>query len=129
MDLLDCVAFILIEDNKFLAEKRKLTKEVDPGAIALPGGHMKNGENREDTLQREAREELSIIPNEVRYVCSLLHTPHVLHAIHYFVVESWTGEIENNEAESLQWIPLDDLEKLDLEIDRVAIREYLRVYK
>ena len=38
MTPLDCVAFILIKGDQVLAEKRKLTKQIDPGAIALPGG-------------------------------------------------------------------------------------------
>ena len=128
MDLLDCVAFILIEDNEFLAEKRKLTKKADPGANALPGGHMKSGESCEETLHREAREELSIVPSKTKYVCSLLHRSQALHKIHYFAVESWVGEIENNEAESLLWIPLGESERLNIDVDRVAIREYVRVY-
>ena len=128
MNLLDCVAFILIEGNRFLAEKRKLAKKVDPGAIALSGGHMKSGESCKETLHREAREELGIVPSKIKYICSLLYRSPVLHKLHYFAVESWTGEIENNEAESLLWIPLGEPERLDIDIDRVAIREYLRVY-
>jgi 8-oxo-dGTP pyrophosphatase MutT (NUDIX family) len=128
MDLLDCVAFILIEGNRFLAEKRKLTKKADPGAIAIPGGHMKRGESCEQALHRETREELGLVPSQTRYVCSLLHRSPALHKIHYFVVESWAGEIENNEAESLLWIPLGESERLDIDVDRVAISEYVRVY-
>ncbi len=36
--LLDCVAFMLIKNHQVLAEKRKPTKKVVPGALALPGG-------------------------------------------------------------------------------------------
>ncbi len=129
MDLPDCVAFILIQGNRVLAEKRKLTKKVDPGAIAFPGGHMKRGESCEETLYREMKEELNLVPGKSRYVCSLLHRSQTLHTIHYFAVESWTGEIENNEAESLLWIPLDEPERLDVDIDRVAMGEYSRVYR
>ncbi|MCP4605546.1 MAG: NUDIX domain-containing protein [Proteobacteria bacterium] len=125
----DCVAFILIKDNRVLAEKRKLTKKADPGAVAFPGGHMKRGESCEETLYREIKEELNLVPGKIKYVCSLLHRSQTLHKIHYFAVESWTGEIENNEAESLLWISLDESERLDIDVDRVAIREYSRVYR
>ena len=36
---LDCVAFIVVESQRVLAEKRAPTKRVVPGAVALPGGH------------------------------------------------------------------------------------------
>ena len=50
---LECVAFMLFKDNHVLAEKRKLTKPLVPGAVALPGGHMEDDEHPEDALSRE----------------------------------------------------------------------------
>jgi 8-oxo-dGTP pyrophosphatase MutT (NUDIX family) len=94
MALLDCVAFILIRGDQVLAEKRKLTKAVDPGAIALPGGHVENGESLEEALYRESHEELSIVPCRTKYVCTLLHRAEEFQRIHYFVVEAWEGNIE-----------------------------------
>jgi 8-oxo-dGTP diphosphatase len=128
MDLPDCVVFMLIDGDRVLAEKRKLTKEPDPGAIALPGGHMKRGESCEEALYRESGEELGITPSNIKYVCSLLRGSQHLHRLHYYAVELWEGEIECIEAECLLWIPLDELERLDIEVDRVAVGEYLRVY-
>jgi hypothetical protein len=37
--LRECAAFILVKNRHVLAEKRKLTKRLAPGAVALPGGH------------------------------------------------------------------------------------------
>ena len=129
MKQLDCVAFILIENNQFLVEKRKLSKEVDPGARTIPGGHIEDGESQEEALYREIYEELGIVPQNIKYVCSLLHKTKELHKIHYFLIESWEGKILNNEAESLQWLPLEEFNILDVDVDRVAFSEYLRVYK
>ena len=129
MALLECVAFVLLKDNKVLAEKRKLTKQVMPGAIALPGGHIEEGESPEDALCREIREELDVVPSDITYVCTLLYHSQAFHKIHYFAVQSWTGDIVNNEAEALLWIPFDALGTLDLDIDRIAISEYRRVYQ
>ena len=126
--LIDCIAFMLIENNKILAEKRTLTTLLDPGAIAIPGGHVDPGETWEEALYREAREELAVTLNSPRYVCSLLERLSDLYRIHYYVVESWSGQIECHEAEALLWIPLNELERFDLEVDKVAVNEYLRIY-
>jgi len=128
MELLECVAFMLIKGNVVLAEQRKLDKFVDPGAIALPGGHIEKEETPQQALRREAGEELGISPSAPKYVCSLLHQSQELEKIHYFAIESWEGEIENNEAEALLWISFDELDKFDLAVDRVALSEYLRIF-
>ena len=36
--------------------------------------------------------------------------------------------MQNHEAEALLWISFDALERLDLQMDRLAVAEYLRVY-
>ena len=73
MELLECVAFLLIKGNTVLAEKRKLTKKVVPRVITLPGGHLEEGESPEEALSRELCEELGIVPTDRYYVCTLLH--------------------------------------------------------
>jgi mutator protein MutT len=124
---LECVAFLLLQNHQVLAEKRKQTKQVVPGALALPGGHLEAGESPEDALYRELREELDIVPTSLAHVCTLLHHAQEFRRLHYFVVENWQGEISNREAEALLWIPLNQGYKFDLEVDRVAISEYARI--
>ncbi len=109
---LECVAFMLVKDNRVLAEKRKLTKTLVPGAVALPGGHMEGDEDPREAL-----------------LCTLLHRAEEIRKIHYFAVESWEGEILNREAEALLWVSLDESHALDLAIDRVAVGEYIRVHQ
>ena len=125
---LECVAFMLMKDRHVLAEKRKLTKRLAPGAIALPGGHVDAGESLEHALRRELDEELGIVAERVRYVCTLLHLAEEFRRLHYYAVESWRGEILNQEADELVWVPLDEPRLLDFDVDRTAVREYLRVY-
>jgi 8-oxo-dGTP pyrophosphatase MutT (NUDIX family) len=111
-----------------LAEERKPTKRVVPGVVALPGGHVEPGERIEDALRREVREELGITPLDVRYVCTLLHRSAEFRKLHYFAVLRWEGDVENHEAASLRWVPLTASHNLDLEVDRLALAEYQRVY-
>jgi mutator protein MutT len=111
-----------------LVEERALTKKVMPGAIALPGGHVEPGETTEDALRRELHEELGIAPLEARYVCTLLHRSREFRKLHYFAVTRWDGVIDNHEAVSLRWLSLAAPPGLDLDVDRLAVSEYLRLY-
>jgi mutator protein MutT len=120
---------MLIQDDHVLAEKRKRTKQVMPGAVALPGGHLELGEQPDEALRRELQEELGIAPLDVVYVCTLLHRSQEFRKLHYFAVTRWQGEMQPHEAEAVLWIPLDELSPLDLDVDRTAVAEYLRVYK
>lgn len=49
-----------------------------------------------------------------------------LRRIHYFAVTRWEGTIVNDEAALLRWLPLDGLESLDFDSDRIAITELAR---
>ena len=75
------------------------------------------------------QEEVGIVPIESAYVCALLHRAQEFRKLHYFAVTRWEGEIIPQEAESVVWIPLNTLETLDLDVDKIAVQEYLRVYK
>jgi 8-oxo-dGTP diphosphatase len=121
---LDCVTFILVRDGRVLAERRKPTKTLDPGALALPGGHVEPGESLEAALARELMEELGVVATRSSYLCTLPHYSDVLRRLHYFVIDAWTGSIANHEAESLHWLPLDGPEQVDLTIDRAALQHY-----
>ena len=129
MSPIDCVAVVLVKDHRVLAEKRTQAKKVAPGAVALPGGHVEAGERPEDALPRELREELRIVPRRIAYVCTLLHRAQEFRTLHYFAVEEWEGELSNREAEGLMWVALDELSRLDLDVDRIAVAEYVRVYR
>ncbi len=127
MKTLECVAFLLLDGDRFLAERRRMDRSLVPGAVAIPGGHMEPGETQIAALHRELDEELAVRTTEAHYFCTLLHRADAIRHLHYYAVPSWQGAIENHEAEALLWIPLDEPERLDLEVDRVAIGEYLRL--
>ena len=123
----EVVAFILVKQNEFLAERRKQTKKVLPGALVIPVGKVEAGEQIEKAMLREAKEELSIIPKDYKFVCTLKNEyPDHISKIYFFMINSWAGEISCNEAEELLWIDFNDKEKLALKVDQIAMEELLR---
>ncbi len=128
MEILECAGFILVDGDRFLVERRRLDKPLDPGAVAIPGGHLEPGESPLAALHRELAEELAVTAVQADYVCTLLHRSEEFRKLHYYAVPAWSGEIENHEAEALLWLRFDEVDQLDLPVDHVAIAEYRRIY-
>jgi len=128
MELTRCVAFLMVEDGRLLVERRFASARLDPGTLAIPGGHVEAGETPEDVLRREMEEELGVAPAAHRFLCTLLHPSTELIAIDYYWVPRWSGTPACREAEAILWLPLSDVAALDFEVDRTAVREYVRLF-
>nr|WP_086940414.1 NUDIX domain-containing protein [Thaumasiovibrio occultus] len=115
-----CVAFLLIKDNQVLIEKRRADKKIDPGLMAIPGGHIEAGESQQDAVKREIREELGVEPDALSYLDSHHHFGDEHEVIHYYVVTAWQGEPQAFEAASLHWLPLQP-SVVDSSADQLAI--------
>ncbi|GLR04817.1 NUDIX hydrolase [Vibrio hyugaensis] len=126
MEVHECVSFILVRNNTVLLETRTKEKVSDPGAIAIPGGHMEMGETQHETLYRELEEELNIKPTSFVYLCSLYHPTSELQLIHYYIVKNWLGTIDSLEAESVDWYSILNA-PVATQADRIALSEYERL--
>ena len=128
MSINECVAFLLVDQDRILLEKRSATKALDPGLTAIPGGHIEAGETREQALERELTEELNVVPGSYGYLCSLYHPSTELQLIHYYVVSRWRGDMRAQEADEIAWHSIADAAgALDIAADRVALSEYRRL--
>jgi mutator protein MutT len=122
--IVDSIGFILLKNNKVLVEKRKQSKRVDPNKICIPFGGIKKGETPEDALWRECKEEFGITVTEYFFVDKLLYKhKEVDFLINYFVVTAWEGKIKKLEADKLIWINRKDYKKIDLVVDRKALKK------
>ena len=82
MLMIECVAFMLVKYGSILVERRSQSEVLGPGAVAIPGGHLEDGETPEDGVRRELAEELEVEAGDLRYVCSLVDQSQDLRRIH-----------------------------------------------
>ena len=107
------VAIIIPVDGKILVGKR--AGGVGPGSWSVPGGHLEFGETFEQCARREAREEIGVELDEVRY----LHVTNDLmpqfdeHSVTIWMLATrFTGEVVNaspREHERWEWHRLSDV--------------------
>ena len=119
------------DDGKILLQRRQGTK-LWPGFLALPAGHVDEGENVYDAAIREAKEELSITITKQDIIDSFVvnrrnkSLPPYFDV--YFEISSYQGDIKINEPEKcseLKWCDINDLpeDMIDFEIDAIRNRQ------
>ena len=123
MEVIGVVVGIVVRDDKFLVERRRLDETIDPGNVCLPAGHVKPNESLEDALNREMMEELDIQVNDMKFVCKNFYVAsngERQHAYCYLITE-YEGEPVCKAAQEIFWE--DNIENLSLEVDRKTVRK------
>ncbi|MCW4015481.1 MAG: NUDIX domain-containing protein [Candidatus Bathyarchaeota archaeon] len=123
MEVVDVVVGIIVKNNKFLVERRRMDKKVDPGIVCLPAGHVEPNESLEDALKREMKEELGIKVNDMKFVCKNYYVAsngERQHAYCYCITD-YEGEPVCKEAQEIFWE--DNLENLSLDVDRLTVKK------
>lgn len=100
---------LLWDGEKILLGKRSSDRGFYPGVWDLVGGHCEPGESPEETLVREAQEELGVTPKTWRPL-AVLHDPdphkHGEYRYHLYQVSTWDGEPRNlqpREHSEIRW--------------------------
>jgi 8-oxo-dGTP diphosphatase len=121
---------VLKKENKILMLRRFNTGYKD-GFYSFPAGHVEEGESFEECLIREAKEEIGV---EIRR--ESLKELYIIHRYKdevllnnaridvFYIVENWTGEIQNlepNKCDDLSWFDLENLPENTIPYIRVAI--------
>jgi len=123
LEEVDVVVGIILKGNKFLVERRRLDEKVDPGIVCLPGGHVRNGESREEALKREMKEELSIKVKGLKSICKNFYIASngERQNAYCYLVTDYEGKPVCKSAQEIFWE--DNAENLSLDVDRKTIRK------
>ena len=122
------VMFLVYDSSsdKFIVEKRMRDNSFYKGFFMVPAGHVEDGEKPENTLIRELKEELCIVPLEYHHLDTFesasLHGNLLL--VDAYLVKSYEGTIENEEKDKceLYFMDLDEADqKLVLAQDRYVL--------
>jgi len=114
------VGAVLICDGKILLEKRKY--EPGKGKWSIPGGLVELGENVEQSVIREVKEETGLEvekPEHIDVVDNVVRDENGEVKYHFVIIDYFVklkgGTLEaRSDAEELRWVSLDEVEKYDL---------------
>ncbi len=89
----------------------------------FPGGKVEDGEDPRESLRREFKEELAIEPEIGPLLCRLQHRyPDREVELYVFHIPSYTGDLCNQQFESIRWASREELSHFDfLEADQTLI--------
>lgn len=122
--------YLIIRNSKgeILFQRRAGTK-LWPGFLALPAGHLDEGENAYDAVVREAREELSITISKKdiidTFVVNRRNKSLQPYFDVYFEIGSFKGNIKINEPQKcteLIWLKEDNLPYDVVDFEAVALK-------
>jgi 8-oxo-dGTP pyrophosphatase MutT (NUDIX family) len=119
----DVVVGVVFCRGRFLAERRKVSENIDPGIVCLPGGHVEPEETRESALIREMKEELGIEVKKPRFIkrSFWIASNGERQNVYYYLVLEYKGKPVCREAEDI--LRIENVDRLDVEIDRQAVIE------
>ena len=114
------VGAVVICDGKILLEKRK--NEPGKGKWSIPGGLVELGENVEQTVIREVKEETGLEvekPEHIDIVDNITRDENGEIKYHFVIIDYFVklkgGTMKaTSDAEELRWVTFDEVEKYDL---------------
>ena len=101
---------IILRDGRFLISRRAPGTHLE-GLWEFPGGKVAPGEEPQDAVRREAREELGL---ELGHDLQILHRekfdyPDRHLEILFYLVEEFSGEERGEEGQELRWVTSGEL--------------------
>jgi len=119
------VAALILKSGKVLVCQRTRHQSM-PLKWEFPGGKIEDGEQPRDALRRELEEELGINARIGEEVARIRHDYKNGGAVElrFYVVNEYTGEMENRIFKDVRWAKRSELPKYDfLEADRELVKD------
>jgi 8-oxo-dGTP diphosphatase len=119
------VAALILKDGKVLVCQRTRHQSM-PLKWEFPGGKIEDGEQPRDALRRELEEELGIDARVGDEVARIRHDYRNGGSVElrFYVVNEFTGELENRIFKDVRWAKRSELPKYDfLEADRELVKD------
>ncbi|MFV1960794.1 MAG: NUDIX hydrolase [Acidimicrobiia bacterium] len=120
------VGVVLVENGRLLLIKRG--NEPGKGLWAVPGGKVRIGETLKAAAQREAAEEtgLNVDVGDVAWVGEHLTDTHHIVLIDFYAKATGGELAASDDAEEVEWVPLDAVDSYPLTPTMVDLIETLR---
>ena len=98
---------VLLRDGQVLLALRAADRRTYPATWSFPGGHVEEGEARQEALVRELGEEIGIRPTSWGALDAFTYRDGGA-VFHFFRVDDWQGEVTNLGAEPSvsRWVDL-----------------------
>ena len=119
------VAAFIVQDGKVLICQRTKHQPM-PLKWEFPGGKIETGEQPRDALRRELEEELGIHAAIGDELVRIRHTYRNGGTVElrFFLVESFTGELENRIFKEVRWAAREELPAYDfLDADKKLVQD------
>jgi len=119
------VAALILKNGEVLVCQRTRHQSM-PLKWEFPGGKIEDGEQPRDALRRELEEELGIDAHIGEEVARIRHDYKNGGAVElrFYVVNEYTGEMENRIFRDVRWAKRSELPKYDfLEADRELVKD------
>lgn len=107
------VGIIRNDQKQIFITQRDATSHM-AGFWEFPGGKIESGETPEQALIRELQEEVGIDAAEPELIRTLKHSfPDRVVNLHFFLVQSWSGEPYGREGQPKRWVAQTELQEAD----------------
>ncbi|MEH6756033.1 MAG: (deoxy)nucleoside triphosphate pyrophosphohydrolase [Parasphingorhabdus sp.] len=109
-------AALIDQDQNILVQKRPHGKPM-AGLWEFPGGKVEAGETPESALVRELEEELGVVVeiaalSPIAFASESLGGKHLVLLL--YTCRDWAGEAQNLESADMKWLPLAELQHLEM---------------
>jgi A/G-specific adenine glycosylase len=121
------VGIIEREDDKILIALRP-EEAMLGGLWEFPGGKQNDGEDIQQTVERELKEELGIQVQAYKELMSLKHTySHFSITMHAWFCKLISGEAKPKESQEIKWVEISELEKFPFpKANKVLIEQLVK---